>query len=56
MGALEGQERENAVEAFQKLGLNDQLCEAAADLGWATPSPIQLEAVPHAAGGMCLHV
>lgn len=40
-------ERAASIAAFSKLGLCPQLAEAAASLGWKTPSPIQEQAVPH---------
>ena len=51
MGVLDGKAKDDAMAAFAALGLNEQLCEAAAALGWATPSPIQKEAIPHAVAG-----
>jgi len=39
-------ERKAAIKAFEELGLCTQLAESAANLGWKTPSPIQLQAVP----------
>lgn len=44
--ALTDQERAAAIKAFEELGLCAQLAEAAASLGWKTPSVIQQEAVP----------
>lgn len=39
-------ERKAAIKAFEGLGLCTQLAEAAANLGWKTPSVIQQQAVP----------
>ncbi|GBF91769.1 DEAD-box ATP-dependent RNA helicase [Raphidocelis subcapitata] len=39
-------ERAEAIKAFEALGLCSQLAEAAAGLGWKTPSVIQQQAVP----------
>ena len=35
-----------SVEAFKKLGICEQLAEAAATLGWKEPTSIQQQAVP----------
>lgn len=43
---LSAEERAAAIKAFEELGLCAQLAEAAAGLGWKTPSPIQQQAVP----------
>lgn len=43
---LSGEEHAKAVAAFQKLGVCEQLAEAAAALGWKSPSHIQEQAVP----------
>lgn len=40
-----------SMEAFTALGLSETLAEAAVALGWAAPSKIQQEAVPHAVSG-----
>jgi len=45
--SLVGAERAAAIEAFLALGVCTQLAEAAANLGWKTPSSIQEQAVPH---------
>ena len=47
VAALTPAEHDKAVSAFQELGLCRQLAEAAAGLGWKTPSSIQVQAVPH---------
>lgn len=44
--ALSEEEHSKAVAAFQKLGVCEQLAEAAAALGWKSPSSIQEQAVP----------
>jgi superfamily II DNA/RNA helicase len=49
---LTATERTAAVTAFEKLGLCEQLCEAAAGLGWKGPSSIQEQAIPHLLAGM----
>eukprot|EP00877_Chromochloris_zofingiensis_P001236 jgi/Chrzof1/11112/Cz05g24070.t1 len=43
---LTDDERSAAIKAFEGLGLCIQLAEAAASLGWKTPSVIQQQAVP----------
>jgi superfamily II DNA/RNA helicase len=43
---LSESERIKSVEAFKALGVHAQLAEAAASLGWKSPSPIQEQAVP----------
>jgi ATP-dependent RNA helicase DDX47/RRP3 len=43
---LTEEERAAAIKAFEELGLCTQLAEAAASLGWKTPSVIQQQAVP----------
>lgn len=47
VAALTPAEHDKAVSAFEELGLCRQLAEAAAGLGWKTPSSIQVQAVPH---------
>lgn len=47
VAALTPAEHDKAVSAFGELGLCPQLAEAAAGLGWKTPSSIQIQAVPH---------
>eukprot|EP00195_Chlamydomonas_chlamydogama_P017452 CAMPEP_0202915222 /NCGR_PEP_ID=MMETSP1392-20130828/65101_1 /ASSEMBLY_ACC=CAM_ASM_000868 /TAXON_ID=225041 /ORGANISM="Chlamydomonas chlamydogama, Strain SAG 11-48b" /LENGTH=392 /DNA_ID=CAMNT_0049607155 /DNA_START=25 /DNA_END=1200 /DNA_ORIENTATION=- len=44
---LTEQERKDAIAAFEKLGICTQLAEAAANLGWKSPSSIQEQAIPH---------
>ena len=44
--ALTEQERATAVASFEALGICSQLAEAAADLGWKKPTPIQEQAIP----------
>lgn len=39
------------VKTFKSLGLCDQLVEAVAKLDWTNPTPIQVEAIPHALEG-----
>ncbi|KAK9291205.1 hypothetical protein L1049_009393 [Liquidambar formosana] len=39
------------VNSFKGLGICDQLVEACENLGWKTPSKIQVEAIPHALEG-----
>ena len=36
---------------FDSLGLSDALLRAVKDQGYATPTPIQLKAIPRRAGG-----
>ena len=43
---LSEEEHSKAKAAFEKLGICDQLAEAAASLGWKSPSSIQEQAVP----------
>ncbi|DBA68288.1 hypothetical protein WJX79_007923 [Trebouxia sp. C0005] len=45
--ALTPAENDQAIAAFVKLGVCRQLAEAAAGLGWKTPSSIQTQAIPH---------
>ena len=47
VAALTPAENEKAIAAFQELGVCRQLAEAAASLGWKSPSSIQAQAVPH---------
>jgi hypothetical protein len=49
-------ERGAAIKAFEELGLSTQLAEAAAGLGWKSPSLIQQQAVPPLIAGVCRHV
>ena len=39
-------ERKEAIEKFEKLGVCSQLAEAAANLKWKSPTPVQEQAVP----------
>ncbi|GFH21783.1 DEAD box RNA helicase CiRH10, partial [Haematococcus lacustris] len=48
---LTGKEREDAVSAFVKLGVCQQLAEAAATLGWKAPTSIQEQAIPQLLDG-----
>jgi len=45
-GQLSDAETKEAIEAFKNLGVHPQLAEAAAMLGWKSPSAIQEQAVP----------
>ncbi len=45
--ALTPAENDKAIAAFGELGVCRQLAEAAAGLGWKTPSSIQIQAIPH---------
>ena len=45
-GPLSPAARTQAIAAFESLGLCQQLAEAAADLGWKSPSAVQQQAVP----------
>lgn len=47
VAALSGTELDKAITAFEALGVCHQLAEAAAGLGWKTPSSIQVQAIPH---------
>lgn len=40
-------ENDKAIAAFEELGVCRQLAEAAANLGWKSPSSIQAQAIPH---------
>ena len=42
---------EEAPATFASLGLEEVLCDAAASMGWKTPSKIQREAIPVALDG-----
>ena len=42
---------EEAPTTFASLGLEEVLCDAAASMGWKTPSKIQREAIPVALDG-----
>ncbi|KAK9131731.1 hypothetical protein Scep_011259 [Stephania cephalantha] len=45
------EESEEVVKSFKDLGLSEQLVEACENLGWASPSKIQAEAIPYALEG-----
>ncbi len=38
--------KKNYMNAFEALGLNEQLVQATTDLGFETPTPIQEQAIP----------
>ena len=44
-------EQDGEVKTFKSLGLCDKLVEAVAKLNWKNPTPIQVEAIPHALEG-----
>ncbi|KAM5586756.1 DEAD-box ATP-dependent RNA helicase 10 [Rosa sericea] len=44
-------ELDGEVKTFKSLGLCDQLVDAVAKLDWQKPTPIQVEAIPHALEG-----
>ena len=50
--ALTPAENDKAIAAFGELGVCRQLAEAAAGLGWKTPSSIQTQAIPHLLQGI----
>ena len=50
--ALTPAENDTAITAFEELGICRQLAEAAAGLGWKTPSSIQAQAIPHLLQGI----
>ena len=50
---LSEEEHSKAVAAFQALGVCQQLADAAACLGWKSPSAIQEQAVPLVLQGAC---
>lgn len=50
-GQLSEEERKKSVQAFEALGICTQLAEAAAALGWKSPSSIQEQAIPHVLQG-----
>ena len=50
--ALTPAENDKAIAAFGELGVCRQLAEAAAGLGWKTPSSIQTQAIPHLLQGL----
>lgn len=43
-----------AVKAFEELGICAQLAEAAASLGWKSPTSIQEQAIPNVLQGRFL--
>ncbi|KAK9152700.1 hypothetical protein Sjap_000180 [Stephania japonica] len=45
------EESEEVAKTFKDLGLSEQLVEACENLGWASPSKIQAEAIPYALEG-----
>ncbi|XP_009603499.1 DEAD-box ATP-dependent RNA helicase 10-like isoform X3 [Nicotiana tomentosiformis] len=45
------EESKEEAKSFKELGVSDQLIEACDNLGWKTPSKIQVEAIPHAFEG-----
>ncbi|XP_058874793.1 probable ATP-dependent RNA helicase DDX47 [Acipenser ruthenus] len=47
----EGGEEEETAKTFKELGVTDVLCEACEQLGWKTPTKIQVEAIPLALQG-----
>jgi ATP-dependent RNA helicase DDX47/RRP3 len=51
--AMSEDEKAKAVALFEKLGVCTQLAEAAASLGWKSPSAIQEQAVPLVLQGAC---
>lgn len=48
---LTDEEKAASCAAFRALGVCSQLAEAAAALGWKSPSPIQEQAIPHLLDG-----
>ena len=48
-------EHQQALQAFEALGICSQLAEAAASLGWKTPSSIQEQAIPEVLKGGSVH-
>jgi hypothetical protein len=53
--ALTPAENDKAIAAFGELGVCRQLAEAAAGLGWKTPSSIQTQAIPHLLQGIYIY-
>ena len=51
MSGLNDEEKRVSIEAFMALGVCKELAEAAAGLGWKTPSAIQEQAIPHLLSG-----
>lgn len=54
MSGLNDEEKRVSIESFMALGVCKELAEAAAGLGWKTPSAIQEQAIPHLLSGMCV--
>ncbi len=54
--ALTPAENDKAIAAFGELGVCRQLAEAAAGLGWKTPSSIQTQAIPHLLQGILTYI
>jgi len=52
---LTDKEKVDSIAAFSALGVCTQLAEAAAGLGWKTPSSIQEQAIPHLLAGIFLN-
>lgn len=48
---LSEEDAKKAVQAFEALGICNQLAEAAASLGWKSPSSIQEQAIPQVLQG-----
>lgn len=53
---LTEKERVLAIKAFEELGLCTQLAEAAASLGWKTPSVIQQQGIPPLLQGVLVYI
>ncbi|KAG8138043.1 hypothetical protein E2320_003974 [Naja naja] len=51
MSVEHGEEVGEIAETFKQLGVTDVLCEACSQLGWKTPTKIQVEAIPVALQG-----
>jgi ATP-dependent RNA helicase DDX47/RRP3 len=51
-GALSEADHAAAVKAFEALGICTQLAEAAASLGWKSPTAIQEQAIPSVLSGV----
>uniref|UniRef100_A0A3P9B8X1 RNA helicase n=1 Tax=Maylandia zebra TaxID=106582 RepID=A0A3P9B8X1_9CICH len=47
----DGGENDETVKSFKDLGVTDVLCEACDQLGWKSPTKIQIEAIPVALQG-----
>ncbi|KAH9255177.1 hypothetical protein BASA81_006617 [Batrachochytrium salamandrivorans] len=48
---LEKEEEETEPQTFEQLGIHENIIKATKLLGWEKPTPIQLEAIPHALQG-----